>query len=87
MVALLATGSDRPGDWISAGQALQRMLLFLSASGLVTALDTQALEIVQLRDFIRLYFADGAHAQMLLRFGTTDQHAASVRRSLEDVLL
>ena len=87
VVALLSTGSDRPADWISAGQSLQRMLLYLSASGLAAALDSQALEIVQLRDFIRLYFAEGAYPQMLLRFGTTDQHAASVRRAVEDVLL
>jgi nitroreductase len=87
VVALLATASDRPADWISAGQALQRMLLFLSASGLAAALDSQALEIAQLRNFIRLYFTDGTYPQMLLRFGATDQHAVSVRRAVEDVLL
>jgi nitroreductase len=87
VVALLATGADRPDDWISAGQALQRVLLFLSACGLSAALHSQPLEIVQLRDFIRLHFAGGAHPQMLLRFGATEQDAVSVRRPVDDVLL
>lgn len=87
VVALLATGADRPGDWVGAGQALQRMLLYLSACGLSAALHSQPFEIVQLREFIRLHFADGAYPQMLLRFGATDQRAVSVRRPVEDVLL
>ena len=87
VVTLLGTDSDRPEDWISAGQALQRILLYLSACGLSAAVHTQPLEIVQLREFIRLHFAGGAYPQMLLRFGATDQRAVSVRRPVEDVLL
>jgi nitroreductase len=87
VVALLGTETDRPEDWVSAGQALQRVLLYLSACGLSAALHSQPLEIAELREFIRLHFAGGAYPHMLLRFGATDQQAVSVRRPVEDVLL
>ena len=60
VVALLATSSDRPDDWVGTGQALQRVLLYLSACGIAAALDTQPLEITGCRNFVRLHFADGA---------------------------
>lgn len=86
-VAVLTTSTDRPEDWINAGQALQRVLLFLTSCGLAVALHTQPLEVPQLRDFIRFQFCGGARPQMLLRFGATGQTAASVRRPVEDVLI
>src|SRR5580658_11804 len=82
VVALLTTGSDGPAGWVSAGQALQRVLLFLSSCGLSAAIHTQPLEIPQLRGFIKVEFCEGAHPQMLLRFGATNQAEVSVRRPL-----
>ena len=87
VVALLATASDRPDDWVGAGQALQRILLYLSACGLAAALHSQPVEITELRAFIAQHFTDGLYPQMLLRFGATDQREVSVRRPIEDVLL
>jgi hypothetical protein len=87
VVALLTTSSDGPGDWVSAGQALQRTLLFATSCGLAAALHSQPLEIPQLRDFIKIHFCDGACPQMILRFGATGQTAVSVRRPVEDVLI
>jgi hypothetical protein len=87
VVAMLTTSSDRPADWVSAGQALQRVLLFLSSCGLTAALHTQPLEIPQLRDFVRIEFCEGAYPQMLLRFGATGQAEVSVRRPVAEVLL
>jgi hypothetical protein len=87
VVALLTTSSDGPGDWVSAGQALQRTLLFATSCGLAAALHSQPLEIPQLRDFIKIHFCDGEYPQMVLRFGATGQTAVSVRRPVEDVLI
>jgi nitroreductase len=87
VVAILATEGDSREDWISAGQALQRVLLFLTSCGLSSALHTQPLEVPQLREFIARQFCDGRYPQMLLRFGATSQQAVSVRRPVEDVLL
>jgi hypothetical protein len=86
VVGLLTTAHDRPADWINAGQALQRTLLTASARGVATALHTQPLELGWLRESIRTQLSDGAYPQLVLRFGTVIQAAASVRRPPEDVL-
>ena len=86
VAALLTTAHDRPVDWISAGQALQRILLTASTLGAAVALHTQPLEIGWLRESIREQLSDGAYPQLVLRFGAVVQAAASVRRPPEDVL-
>ena len=85
--AILTTASDDPPSWVQAGQALQRVLLLASSSGLATALHTQPLEIPLLREFIRTQFCDGTYPQMVLRFGRTSGNAVSVRRPIEEVRL
>jgi hypothetical protein len=87
LVALLTTTSDHPQDWVHAGQALQRVLLLASSCGVAAALHSQPLELVQLRDFIRVQLSAGAYPQMVLRLGTTGQVAVSVRRRVDEVLL
>ncbi|HET7017172.1 MAG TPA: hypothetical protein VFI65_24830 [Streptosporangiaceae bacterium] len=85
-VAILATAADRPEDWVGAGQALQRMLLYATYCGLSAALHSQPLEIPQLRDFVRDQFCDGAYPQLVVRLGVTDRAAISVRRPVDEVL-
>lgn len=87
VVSVLVTSGDQPTDWIAAGQALQRVLLAASARGVAAALHTQPLELPELREFVRIRLSGHAYPQMLLRFGITDEVAASVRRPAEDVLL
>lgn len=86
VIALLTTARDLPVDWVNAGQALQRILLTASISGVAAALHTQPLELGWLREFIRVRFSDGAYPQVVLRLGAAVQAAASVRRPPEDVL-
>lgn len=86
VVALLTTASDLPVDWVNAGQALQRILLTASISGVAAVLHTQPLELGWLRESIRARLSDGAYPQLVLRLGAVVQAAASVRRPPEDVL-
>ena len=86
VTAVLTTAVDRPADWVNAGQALQRILLTASTCGVAAALHTQPLELGWLRESIRTRVSDGAYPQLVLRFGTVVQAAASVRRPPEDVL-
>jgi hypothetical protein len=86
VVGLLTTKVDGPADRVSAGQALQRVLLLVSSCGLAAALHSQPLELPQLCDFIRIQLAASAHPQMVLRLGATGQSEVSVRRPVEDVL-
>lgn len=87
VAAVLTTAHDCPVDWIGAGLALQRILLTASTWGVAAAaLHTQPLELGWLRESIRTPVSDGAYPQLVLRFGTVIQAAASVRRPPGDVL-
>jgi len=87
LVAVLTTAVDQPLDWIRAGQALQRVLLLASSSGVSAALHSQPLELSELRTFIRTHLCGGAYPQMVLRLGMTGETAVSVRRPVDEVLL
>jgi nitroreductase len=87
LACVLTTRADRPQDWVGAGQALQRILLAASSYGLSAALHSQPLEVSELRSFIAAVLCDGAHPQLVIRLGSTGQIAASVRRSVDEVLL
>jgi hypothetical protein len=86
VVCLLTTAADGPGDWVRAGQALQRVLLTCATCGVAAALHSQPLELGWLRDLVRVQLSDGAYPQLILRFGTVIQTAVSVRRPPADVL-
>jgi hypothetical protein len=86
MVGLLTTPDDQPLDWISAGHALQRILLMASSCGVAAALHSQPLEVPHLRADIRAVLCGGSYPQLVLRLGTITQIAASVRRAPEDVI-
>jgi hypothetical protein len=84
-LALLVTAGDTREEWIAAGQALQRALLFASAYGVSAAFHTQALEMEHLREFIADHFCQSAHPQMIIRFGVAPGSATSARRALHEV--
>jgi hypothetical protein len=86
VVCLLTTAADRPADWVTAGQALQRVLLTCAACGVAAALHSQPLELPWLRDYICSQWSDGTYPQLLLRLGTVIQTAVSVRRPPASVL-
>jgi len=87
LAVVLTTATDWPLDWIRAGQALQRLLLLASSSGVRAALHSQPLEFPELRSFIKMRLCGGAYPQMVLRLGSTPAVAVSVRRPVDQVLL
>ena len=85
-LAVLYAG-DTPGQWLHAGQALQRVLLTATARGVATSLLTQPLEIPELRDRLTEPVT-GWPAQAIIRLGYARRVAArSLRRPLSEVLL
>ncbi|GII54176.1 NAD(P)H nitroreductase [Planotetraspora thailandica] len=86
LVAVLTTPGDTREDWLAAGQALQHVLLHASAYGLSAAFHTQALEMPQLREFIRRHLTAGAFPQMIMRLGFALDDTGSVRRPSSEVL-
>lgn len=80
VVALLTTATDGRDAWLRAGQGLQGVLLRAAADDVSAAFHTQALEIPELREFVRTRFCDGGHPQMIMRLGVTGRRTGSVRR-------
>jgi hypothetical protein len=69
IVTVLATAGDERVNWISAGQALQRVLLVAGCKGVSVALSARPLELSRLRDLISAEFIGGDSPQMILSFG------------------
>jgi hypothetical protein len=83
VVAVLLTDGDERGDWLCAGQALQRILLCAAEYDVSAAFHSQALEVPELREFIRTRFCDGAYPQMIMRLGVA--HPDVARRSVTEM--
>ncbi|GAA2107713.1 Acg family FMN-binding oxidoreductase [Actinomadura alba] len=91
VVALLVTREDTRADWLRCGQALQCVLLRAAEANVSAAFHTQALEVPELREFIRSRFCGGAHPQMIMRLGVAGGMPGGgmpggVRRSSADVI-
>lgn len=86
LVALLTTRDDRKPGWLTAGQAMQRLLLHATARGVTAAFHTQPLEIPRIRETVRAEFTDRAYPQLLLRLGCGGGSVEAVpRRPVSDV--
>ncbi|TQK50022.1 hypothetical protein FBY35_0315 [Streptomyces sp. SLBN-118] len=85
-LALLGTQTDRPADWLRAGQALQRVLLRATGHELVASLTTQALERRDLRWAAREPLSEMAYVHLTLRLGYGPVGPTSPRRPVRDVL-
>ncbi|WP_019072579.1 Acg family FMN-binding oxidoreductase [Streptomyces hokutonensis] len=86
-VAVLTTPYDTRSDWLRAGQALQRVLLYAAAHRVSAAFHTQPLEVPALRAEFRTRIAFGRFPQMVLRLGHPTQTWATPRRTPAETLL
>lgn len=66
---VLATTGDRMASWLSAGQALARLLLTAADSGLSTSFLNQPVGIDSLRDRLRALIGGELFPQVILRMG------------------
>lgn len=85
-LALLGSVHDHLGDWLLAGQAMERVLLLATLHGLATSLTSQALERRDLRELARDPASDMGFVQMVLRLGYGPAGATSPRRPVGHVL-
>ncbi|MDF5754252.1 hypothetical protein [Spongiactinospora sp. TRM90649] len=85
VTAVLTTQGDDRESWITAGEALQAVLLRASGRGVSAAFHTQPLEIASLRELIGQVVCLGEHPQMIMRLGITFDHVATVRRSVAEM--
>ncbi len=86
LVAVLGSGADRPADQITAGQALQRVLLTVTDAGLAASMISQPIEVPAAREALRRSLSRRGAPQMALRIGYGMPGRATGRRAHEDVL-
>ncbi|WP_262064160.1 Acg family FMN-binding oxidoreductase [Streptomyces sp. STR69] len=86
-VVVLTTPYDTRADWLRAGQALQRVLLYAEAHGVRAAFHTQPLEVPAVRGEVRTSVAFGRFPQLILRLGHTTQTWFTPRRGPAETLL
>ena len=87
VLAVLGTRSDTPNDWLTAGQALERVLLRAQAEGVSASYLNQPVEVGEMR--FRLRDAVGEHGfpQIVLRLGYGPEVGPTPRRSVDEVLI
>jgi nitroreductase len=83
---VLATRTDEPLSWLRAGEALQRLLLELTALGWVAEPMTQAVEVPVTRTQLRSALTWDAHPQVLLRVGRATPTPRTPRRGRTDAV-
>jgi nitroreductase len=86
-IVLLMTSGDKPADWLSAGMALQSVLLTATVRGLAATPLSQLTEVPALRDLLT-DTVTGEMVQTVLRVGYARHPAAPTpRRALDEVLV
>ncbi len=85
-ITVLATGHDRPADWLRAGMALQHVLLLATAHEVRASLLHQAMEWPYLRWSTRDPERGPGHVQMLIRLGYGPEGVATPRLPVSRVL-
>lgn len=66
---VIGTPGDTAMDWVNSGQALQRILLRMTADGMAASFLNQPIEVPTLREQLALLLNDGSVPQLLLRAG------------------
>lgn len=87
VLAVLTTETDTPAAWLSAGQALARVLLLACANGVSASFLNQPLESEALRPAFRAELALPGFPQCVLRLGYGPETKPTPRRDVREVLL
>ncbi|HYN95614.1 MAG TPA: nitroreductase family protein [Pilimelia sp.] len=86
LVAVLGVTGNTAGDQLTAGQALQRVLLTATDAGLAVSMISQPIEVPAAREQLRLALGRSGTPQMVLRLGYGPSGWPTPRRPVADVL-
>jgi hypothetical protein len=85
-LAVLSTARDEPGDWLRAGQALQRVLLTATVNGLAASLLYQPIERHDVEKEDDGWWPWPERPQIIVRFGYGPAGVDTPRRTVDDIL-
>jgi len=85
-MAVLSTPGDDAEDWLRAGQALHRLLLYAASTWVFATLNTQPLEDAATRSLIRDRLTAPGWPQVLLAFGISRVTHPTGRRPAADLI-
>ena len=86
LLAVLGTYGDSAGDWLVAGQALQRLLLWARSRGLQASFLNQPIQVAALREKLTTMLGIAGFPQIVLRIGhPAEETPPSPRRRLGEV--
>ena len=83
---VLGTRHDSQVAWLRAGEALERVLLTVTAAGLAVSTLSRVVEVDETNDRLRRELGLNVHPQVLLRVGRARPVPSTRRRRLVDVL-
>ncbi|MBI5643183.1 MAG: nitroreductase [Deltaproteobacteria bacterium] len=87
LLTVLCSETDEPASWISAGQALERIVLLACAGGIWVSYLNQPIEVSSLRSRLRGILNVQGFPQLILRMGYGPAARHTPRRPLNEVLL
>jgi hypothetical protein len=85
-LAVLSTARDEPADWLRAGQALQRVLLTATTSGVATSFLYQPIELHDIEQPADGWWPWPECPQIIIRLGYGPPAAGSPRREVTAIL-
>lgn len=87
VLAVVGTEDDTPPDWLRAGQALERVVLWARAEGLRASFMNQPIEVPEMRPKLLDLIGRKGFPQLLLRMGYGRDVKGTPRRPVSEVLL
>jgi nitroreductase len=87
VLAVLGTDVDTAYDWLMAGQALERILLYACSQGIWASFLNQPIEVPQIRLMLHNLIEQVGFPQLLLRMGYGSEVPPTPRRSVNEVIL
>jgi hypothetical protein len=85
VLAAICTEGDTPYDWLSAGQALARVLLRARVDDVWASFLNQPIEVDDLRPKLRDILGTTGFPQLLLRFGYGPDVKPTPRRTVDEI--
>lgn len=87
LVAVLGSPGDLPGDQLTAGQAMQRILLTIADAGLAASLLSQPIEVPSAREQLRIALGRYGTPQIVLRIGYGEPGRPTPRRPVAETIV